>query len=94
MIFLNQFGFGFQLFMKIYQVYEFEMFEKIQENFYQFVKDVEGIGFGKVDEFGSRMGFLGNYFEWIKVVILYMFEMICLLEGYMYIEMEQLIIDI
>lgn len=70
-----------------------EIFEKIQENFYQFVKDVEGIGFVKVDELGGKMGLLGNYFEWIKVVILYMIELICFLEGYIYIDIKQLIIN-
>ncbi|WP_275656008.1 helix-hairpin-helix domain-containing protein, partial [Salmonella enterica] len=61
MISLNQFGFGPQLSMKIYQAYESETLEKIQENPYQLVKDVEGIGFGKADELGSRMGLSGNH---------------------------------
>ncbi|MCY9402683.1 ATP-dependent RecD-like DNA helicase, partial [Bacillus spizizenii] len=93
MISLNQFGFGPQLSMKIYQAYESETLEKIQENPYQLVKDVEGIGFGKADELGSRMGLSGNHPERIKAAILYTLETTCLSEGHTYIETEQLIID-
>lgn len=57
MISLNQFGFGPQLSMKIYQAYESETLEKIQENPYQLVKDVEGIGFVKADELGENGDF-------------------------------------
>ncbi|MDK1003896.1 SF1B family DNA helicase RecD2 [Bacillus subtilis] len=93
MISLNQFGFGPQLSMKIYQAYESETLEKIQENPYQLVKDVEGIGFGKADELGSRMGLSGNHPERVKAAILYTLETTCLSEGHTYIETEQLIID-
>ncbi|MGM0747012.1 MAG: SF1B family DNA helicase RecD2 [Bacillota bacterium] len=93
MISLNQFGFGPQLSMKIYQAYESETLEKIQENPYQLVKDVEGIGFVKADELGGRMGISGNHPERIKAAILYSIETTCLSEGHTYIETKQLIID-
>lgn len=60
MISLNQYGFGPQFSMKIYQVYESETLQKIEENPYQLVKDVEGIGFIKADELGARTGISGN----------------------------------
>ena len=59
MISLSEFGFGPQLSMKIYQAYEAETLDKIRENPYQLVKDVEGIGFIKADELGGRMGISG-----------------------------------
>ncbi|AZV50733.1 MULTISPECIES: SF1B family DNA helicase RecD2 [Bacillus] len=93
MISLNQFGFGPQLSMKIYQAYESETLEKIQENPYQLVRDVEGIGFGKADELGGRMGLSGNHPERIKAAILYTLETTCLSEGHTYIETKQLIIE-
>lgn len=70
-----------QLSMKIYQAYESETLEKIQENPYQLVKDVEGIGFGKADELGGRMGLSGNHPERVKAAILYTLETTCLSEG-------------
>ncbi len=93
MISLNQYGFGPQLSMKIYQAYETETLEKIQENPYQLVKDVEGIGFVKADELGGKMGLSGNHPERIKAAILYTIESTCLSEGHTYIETKQLIIN-
>ncbi len=79
--------------MKIYQAYETETLEKIQENPYQLVKDVEGIGFVKADELGGKMGLSGNHPERIKAAILYTIESTCLSEGHTYIETKQLIIN-
>lgn len=93
MISLNQYGFGPQLSMKIYQAYETETLEKIQENPYQLVKDVEGIGFVKADELGGKMGLSGNHPERIKAAILYTIESTCLSEGHTYIDTKQLIIN-
>ena len=56
MIGLNQYGFGPQLSMKIYQVYKEEALQVIQKNPYQLVDDVEGIGFGRADELGKAIG--------------------------------------
>ncbi len=67
--------------------------EKIQENPYQLVKDVEGIGFVKADELGGKMGLSGNHPERIKAAILYTIESTCLSEGHTYIETKQLIIN-
>ena len=79
--------------MKIYQAYEAETLDKIRENPYQLVKDVEGIGFIKADELGGRMGISGKHEERIKAAILYTVEATCLQEGHTYIETRQLIIE-
>ena len=55
MIGLNQYGFGPQLSMKIYQAYKDETLHIIQKNPYQLIEDVEGIGFGRADELGSQL---------------------------------------
>ncbi|MGX9975512.1 SF1B family DNA helicase RecD2 [Bacillus subtilis] len=93
MISLSEFGYGPQLSMKIYQAYEAETLDKIRENPYQLVKDVEGIGFIKADELGGRMGISGKHEERIKAAILYTVEATCLQEGHTYIETRQLIIE-
>ena len=54
MIALNQYGFGPQLSMKIYQMYKQDTISMIQSNPYKLVEDIEGIGFGRADELLRR----------------------------------------
>ena len=58
MIALNQYGFGPQLSMKIYQAYKEMTMDVIQSNPYKLVEDVEGIGFARADELGFQLGIL------------------------------------
>ncbi|PLR68240.1 MULTISPECIES: SF1B family DNA helicase RecD2 [Bacillaceae] len=92
MIILNQLGFGPQLSMKIYQAYQEKTIQVIQENPFQLVKDIEGIGFVRADELGGQMGLGGNHPERIKAACFYTIENLCLQEGHTYVLLEQLII--
>ena len=56
MISLNAYGFGPQISMKIYQAYKEQTLEILQKNPYKLVEDIEGIGFGRADELGSKLG--------------------------------------
>lgn len=69
MIGLNQLGFGPQISMKIYQVYQEQALDIIQKNPYQLVESVEGIGFGRADEIGKQLGIVGNHPDRIKQVV-------------------------
>ncbi|WP_199425669.1 SF1B family DNA helicase RecD2 [Thermaerobacillus caldiproteolyticus] len=91
MIALSQFGFGPQLSMKIYQVYQDETLAIIQQNPYQLVEDVEGIGFGRADELGYQLGISGNHPARIRAACLFVLEHDCLQEGHVYLTEEQLI---
>ncbi|MBM7691872.1 exodeoxyribonuclease V alpha subunit [Peribacillus deserti] len=91
MITLNQFGFGPQLSMRIYQVYKQETLTVIQKNPYQLVEDIEGIGFGRADELGFQVGIAGNHEDRIKAACLYTLEQDCLQEGHVFLETEQLL---
>lgn len=91
MIALSQFGFGPQLSMKIYQVYQDEALSVIQQNPYQLVEDVEGIGFGRADELGYRLGISGNHPARIRAACLFVIEQNCLQEGHVYVTERQLI---
>ncbi|MCD7032996.1 ATP-dependent RecD-like DNA helicase [Metabacillus sp. GX 13764] len=93
MISLSQFGFGPQLSMKIYQAYQDQTLNKIQENPYQLVKDIEGIGFIKADELGGQIGMSGKHPERIQAACLYTLEYSSLQEGHVFLELEQLIIE-
>ncbi|MGM7721015.1 SF1B family DNA helicase RecD2 [Metabacillus sp. Hm71] len=90
MIALNQFGFGPQLAMKIYQAYQDETLSIIQENPYQLVHDVEGIGFIRADELGKQLGISGKNPERIKAACLYLVEYLSLQDGHVYLTVEQL----
>ncbi|MGD7009794.1 SF1B family DNA helicase RecD2 [Metabacillus sp. 84] len=90
MISLSQFGFGPQLSMKIYQQYQDETLQKIQENPFQLVKDVEGIGFGKADELARQLGISGSNAERINAACLYTIEQSSSQEGHVYLREDQL----
>lgn len=89
MILLNQYGFGPQLSMRIYQVYKEETITIVQKNPYQLVEDVEGIGFTRADELGYQLGIMGNHPERIKAGCLYILERECMQQGHVFVEEEQ-----
>lgn len=91
MIALNQYGFGPQLSMKIYQVYKQDTLHIIQSNPYKLVEDIEGIGFGRADELGFQLGISGSHADRIKAGCLYTVDTECLQEGHVYIEAEHLL---
>ncbi|WP_050616799.1 SF1B family DNA helicase RecD2 [Bacillus testis] len=91
MIALNQYGFGPQLSMKIYQMYKQDTLSIIQTNPYKLVEDVEGIGFGRADELGFQLGISGSHSDRIKAGCLYTIETQCQQEGHVYVEAEELL---
>lgn len=92
MIALNQFGFGPQLAMKIYQSYQDQTLTMIQKNPYQLVHDVEGIGFIRADQLGQQLGISGKSSERLKAACLYNIEQLSLQEGHVFLTQEQLIV--
>lgn len=66
MIQLNEWGFGPQLGMKIYQTYRTEAIELLMENPYRLIEDIEGIGFFRADELGAKLGITGNHPDRVK----------------------------
>ncbi|MGM9928275.1 MAG: ATP-dependent RecD-like DNA helicase [Bacillus sp. (in: firmicutes)] len=91
MIGLNQYGFGPQLSMKIYQLYKQDTLSIIQSNPYKLVEDVEGIGFARADELGSQLGISGSHADRIKAGCLYTLDSECHQDGHVYIEARQLL---
>lgn len=88
MIQLNDWGFGAQLGMKIYQMYREETIQLLTENPYRLIEDVEGIGFGRADELGSKLGITGNHPDRIKAAILHVLNHEALSEGHVYVDAE------
>jgi exodeoxyribonuclease V alpha subunit len=91
MVSLNQYGFGPQLSMKIYQVYKENTLEIVQTNPYKLVEDIDGIGFGKADDLGSQIGITGNHPDRLKAGCLYILELSSNQEGHVYLHAEFLL---
>ncbi|MCQ6278206.1 ATP-dependent RecD-like DNA helicase [Bacillus sp. EB600] len=91
MVALNQYGFGPQLSMRIYQAYKEETLGIIQKNPYQLVENVEGIGFGRADELGYQLGISGNHPDRIKAGCLYTLENESIQNGHVYILTKDLL---
>lgn len=91
MIALNQYGFGPQLSMKMYQMYKQDTITIIQSNPYKLVEDIEGIGFGRADELGFQLGISGSHPDRIKAACLYSLETGCLQDGHVYMVAEELL---
>ncbi|WP_335869256.1 SF1B family DNA helicase RecD2 [Bacillus sp. 2205SS5-2] len=94
MIKLNELGFGPQISMKIYQHYKDQALDILQKNPYQLVSDIEGIGFGRADELGAKLGIIGHHPDRIKAGILFALEQASLSEGHVYVDGESLLSEV
>ena len=56
LVFLYEFGMGPALALKVVQQYKQETMERIKENPYRLIDDVEGVGFRRADEIARRLG--------------------------------------
>lgn len=68
---LNRYGFGSQLSFAIYQAYRNEALEIIEENPYQLVEDIEGIGFKKADQLAEQLGIEARSPQRIRAALLH-----------------------
>jgi exodeoxyribonuclease V alpha subunit len=94
MVALNQYGFGPQLSMRIYQAYKDDTLEIIQKNPYKLVEDIEGIGFGRADELGYQLGISGSHPDRIKAACLYTLENESMQTGHVFIHAEDLLVQV
>ncbi|MER2263072.1 MAG: ATP-dependent RecD-like DNA helicase [Psychrobacillus sp.] len=94
MIQLNEWGFGPQVAMKIYQAYREETITKLTENPYRLIEDVEGVGFVRADELGYKLGIKGNHPDRIKAAIYHLLQTSSLSEGHVFQYAEQLLEDV
>ncbi|EIJ78984.1 helicase, RecD/TraA family protein [Bacillus methanolicus PB1] len=91
MIALNHYGFGPQLSMRIYQVYKEQTIDIIQSNPFKLVEDIEGVGFGRADELGLKLGITGNHPDRIRAACLYTLETESLQAGHVFLNAEDLL---
>lgn len=94
MIQLNDWGFGAQLGMKIYQTYRGDTIEFLKENPYRLIEDVDGVGFFRADELGGKLGITGSHSDRIKAAIFHVLTNGALSEGHVYMEAEYLLVTV
>ncbi|MGY3765655.1 SF1B family DNA helicase RecD2 [Vagococcus vulneris] len=88
---LNQYGFGNQLAFAIYQFYKGETLQTIQENPYQLVEDIEGVGFKKADHLAEQIGISADAPQRIQAAIIHELFQECLSTGNTYMEAKQVL---
>ena len=91
MVRLNEWGFGPQLGMKIYQAYREETIHLLTENPYRLIEEVEGVGFIRADELGSKLGMTGNHPDRIKAAVFHVLTNAALSEGHVYLDAEMVL---
>lgn len=88
---LSSYGFGSQLSFAIFQTYRNQALEVIQENPYQLVEDIEGIGFKKADNLAEQMGIAANSDQRIRAAILHQINEDANQSGDTYVEAQHLL---
>ncbi|MBM7701417.1 ATP-dependent RecD-like DNA helicase [Metabacillus iocasae] len=91
MIKLTDYGFGPQLSMKIFQAYKQDALDIVQNQPYQLVEDIQGIGFARADELGKKLGMASNHPDRLRAGVLYVIEQECNQMGHVYVTIDQLL---
>lgn len=91
MIQLNDWGFGPQVGMRIYQAYREETIDILTKNPFQLIEEIEGIGFQRADELGAKLGITGSHPDRIKASILHLLNQASLSEGHVFVDAKTLI---
>lgn len=90
---LNEWGFGPQIAMRIYQTYREEAITQLSENPYRLIEEVEGVGFQRADEVGKNLGITGNHPARIKAAILHSMNQAVQSAGHVFLEAEAILPD-
>ena len=93
MIRLNELGFGAKLAMDIYKFYKDETLKVINQNPYQLVYDIRGVGFQKADQLASLVGISYTHPNRLKAGIQYIVEEICIKQGHTYLPKDTLMTE-
>lgn len=88
---LYKIGLSNKMVMKLYEKYQFETLEIIENNPYQLIYDLEGVGFKKADELAMKLGFSLDHKERLKALLVFTMTNLCNQYGLTYLTAEQLI---
>ena len=90
MMFLQKYGIGNNLAIKIYSVYHDRIYTIIEENPYKIAEDINGIGFKTADEIAKRVGVKPDSDYRIRSGILYTLSL-AMMQGNMYLPLNILV---
>ena len=88
---LNRYGFGSRLSFTIYQTYKEETLTIINENPYQLVEDIEGVGFKRADTIAEQLGIAPGSDQRIRAAITHEIFQHSVRSGNTYVEAEVLL---
>lgn len=89
MIFLQEYGIGNTLAIRIYEEYGIAMYSILKENPYRLAEDVKGVGFKTADEIAVKMGMAYNSPERLAGGLFYCLQEAST-EGHVYLPKEEL----
>ena len=90
LMFLQKYGIGNTLAVRIYKTYGMRMYGILQENPYQMAEDIDGVGFRMADAIAEKIGIRTDSDYRIRSGILYMLSQ-SMAEGNLYLPKEELI---
>lgn len=90
MLYLQEYGVGNTLAVRIYEKYGLAMYSILQENPYKLAEDVKGIGFKTADEIAMKLGMSADSEERIKGGILYCLQLAAT-EGHTFLPQKELL---
>ena len=91
-VLIKLYGYGItpKMAVKIYKFYQNETIAIIENNPYQLINDVEGIGFERADKIAKMLGFKDDHPLRVKAIILYLFNLMGNNYGHTFLYKEQL----
>lgn len=90
MLFLQEYGIGNSLAIRIYEKYGIAMYTILKENPYRLAEDVKGVGFKTADDIAMKMGMERNSLERMEGGLLYCLQ-VAGTEGHTYLPKEELL---
>lgn len=87
---LSKYGFGSQLSFAIYQKYKNDALNVIENNPYQLVEDIEGIGFKRADHLASQLEIAADSPKRLRAAILHQILQQSLEQGDTYVQAQDL----
>lgn len=76
--------------IKIYKFYQNETIAIIEQNPYQLINDIEGVGFERADKIAKQLGFEDNHPLRVKAMILYLYNLMGNNYGHTFLYRDQL----
>ena len=88
---LYDFGLSNKMIKRLYDAYGVGAANRIEENPYCLITDVEGFGFKKSDNLALNLGFSISDMRRIKAAIIYTLNYVCYQQGFTFLSHEQLV---